>query len=242
MKILYMIYIFSLFFILNIENKAVKTSKSFVSTKQVISSNCYAKPKALLKNTQTEKSQTYKEQNYFPPQTFSSDPEIEKAVVNWYSKYLTAMNEPSLFCTKEKDEVYRISLFPAFGLPTTFRTKLSDRKEFLIFKQVNVKTIIKKDRDPVNIPGKLKINKTINLTEEQQKEFISYMKKMSFWSLSTTNDIIGEDGVIILIEGIKDGKYHVVKRWLPGAEKSIKDCYFYLFKISGLQSKTKGNH
>lgn len=239
MKNLYIVYIFSLFFILNIENKTVIISESFLSTKQLVSSNFYAKSKVLLKNTQTEKNETYKEQNYFPPQTFSSDPEVEKAVVNWYSKYLTAMNEPSLFCTKEKDEVYRISLFPAFGLPTTFRTKLSDGKEFLIFKQVNVKTIIKKDRDPINIPGKLKINKTINFTETQWKEFMSYIKKMSFWTLSTRSDVIGEDGVIILIEGTNEGKYHVIKRWLPGAEKPIQDFYFYLSKMSGLKSKTE---
>jgi hypothetical protein len=65
-------------------------------------------------------------------------------------------------------------------------------------------------------PGHLVENTSRPLTREQIDAFLVTTKKVGFWLLpSHENDEPGADGSEWIVEGVKEGKYHVVGRWSP---------------------------
>jgi len=45
---------------------------------------------------------------------------------------------------------------------------------------------------------------------------LAQLRRVDFWSLpSHTDEENGADGAEWIIEGVKEGKYHVVRRWSP---------------------------
>ena len=63
--------------------------------------------------------------------------------------------------------------------------------------------------------GGLLRNKQATLNEGETQEFLALLDKVDFWNLPTSIDHIGFGGNDVLFEGIKDGEYHIVYRWVP---------------------------
>jgi hypothetical protein len=65
--------------------------------------------------------------------------------------------------------------------------------------------------------GHLIENRTRRLTREQVRAFVDRVSSSEFWRLPTLENppIGGPDGSQWIIEGVKNGKYHVVDRWTP---------------------------
>src|SRR5262249_10845266 len=65
-------------------------------------------------------------------------------------------------------------------------------------------------------PGKLIQNDAWTLTKEQTDWFLELIEKNSFWKLPAKDETrMGCDGAQWIVEGVKNGKYHLVDRWTP---------------------------
>ena len=61
----------------------------------------------------------------------------------------------------------------------------------------------------------LSTNVSRAVPRERVQSFLRQVHELGFWSIATTlkGDQTGTDGSEWIIEGVKDGKYHVVERW-----------------------------
>jgi hypothetical protein len=65
-------------------------------------------------------------------------------------------------------------------------------------------------------PGTLIESTTRVLGISETKSFLSRVDNLGFWTApNPVNDQTGTDGSQWIIEGVKNGKYHVVDRWMP---------------------------
>jgi len=62
-------------------------------------------------------------------------------------------------------------------------------------------------------PGKLVESKNSELSTEDSKTLEQLIQKVSFFQLPTDDDVFGHDGDEWIIEGVSQGRYHVVVRW-----------------------------
>ena len=53
------------------------------------------------------------------------------------------------------------------------------------------------------------------LSEEQTDWFLGKIGENTFWKLPSIQETMGLDGSQWVIEGIKNGSYHLVDRWSP---------------------------
>ncbi|PYV47582.1 MAG: hypothetical protein DMG94_05690 [Acidobacteria bacterium] len=53
------------------------------------------------------------------------------------------------------------------------------------------------------------------MTQEQMDKFLERVKGAGFWEIPSYEKTWGLDGAQWIIEGVEDGKYHVVDRWTP---------------------------
>ncbi len=150
---------------------------------------------------------------YFPKGELDSDTQSEKRKQLWYSHALKILEEPSLLKLSENSgaESYRFLWLRTFKHPVAVRLDLkSDGTAVLTAKITD---------------GEAGFPYTVaHLTEsfahsaepEKIRSFLSKVKQVNFWSLpSHLHDQTGTDGSQWIIEGVKDGKYHVVDRWSP---------------------------
>jgi hypothetical protein len=171
--------------------------------------------------------------SYFPQDAFSTKRGNNKLIINWYSKHLKAMGEPSLFSTKEPNtEIYRFLWLRSFDPSLAIRIQKSGNSNLLTLKQLN-------ENGGSSNPSNLKLEKTKNITEDEWTTFIHYLYQASFWtgitrSESTKED--GEDGAQWVLEGVKNEKYRVIDQWSPETGDFREAC-LYLVKLSGLELK-----
>ena len=66
-------------------------------------------------------------------------------------------------------------------------------------------------------PGQVAIHRSITLSTEQFTELNRHLEQAAFWNMPVKENINGgvEDGDPLVLEGVKNGKYHVVRRVLP---------------------------
>jgi hypothetical protein len=162
---------------------------------------------------------------YFPSGVFSTDPEYDLEIATWYSTYLSAMKEPSLCSSLEPSctEVYRFLYLPSGSLPIAVRIQKCSSTYSIYYKKLTGNTV--KD------PGKLDLNLTTILTEEEWNKFNSYLTVDSFWNLKG-REVTGRfDTARWIIEANKNGKYHIVDQESPVSGKLWEGC-IYLIKIS----------
>jgi hypothetical protein len=64
-------------------------------------------------------------------------------------------------------------------------------------------------------------------------DFLHLLDKANFWHLPVRDERKGLDGSIVIIEGVKDGKYQVVKRWSP-EEGAYWEAAHFLVELANL--------
>ena len=82
-------------------------------------------------------------------------------------------------------------------------------------------------------PGKIKTNDEKGLSKVEVGKLLETIAENDFWSLPRTGGEIGLDGAQWIIEGVSDGKYHVVERWSPD-EGNVRGIGLYFLKMSSL--------
>jgi hypothetical protein len=149
---------------------------------------------------------------YFPKGTFSDDPGWDLFTAVWYSTHLKALNEPSLLhlSSKPSYESYRFVWLRTFRHPVTVRLDITVD---------GIGELTTKVSDGLGgyMPGEIIENFSRRLTRERTSLFLAGVEKNKFWELPSYDNSgpLGLDGSQWIIEGVKDGKYHVVDQWTP---------------------------
>ena len=156
---------------------------------------------------------------YFPKGVFSDDSQHDLFAANWYSKHLKALAEPSLLHLSKNPalESYRFIWLRTFHHPVIVRVNVRAGDAGELTSKV---ASGKGGYDP----GHLVENTSRPLTREQTETFLGRIKRVRFWELPSyeNSGTGGEDGAQWIIEGVKDGNYHVVDRWSP-VEGAVHD-------------------
>lgn len=151
----------------------------------------------------------------------------ERAIfsLQWYSKHLSALEEPVLKST-DTSKVYRFTYLRSFHHPIVIRLENND----------DVISIHWKVSDGAGgyEPGQIITNESKVLTLEDWNTFEAKIMTIKFWNTPTIerDELIGYDGAQWILEGAVPGKYHVVDRW-GGVE--IGHVCEALIKLTGME-------
>ena len=161
----------------------------------------------------------FAQEPYFPQGILEDNAQGDSFRSDWYSKHLKALEEPSLL-QKSKDstaESYRFVWLRTFHHPIIVRVDIQANGG------AELTTKVSSGAGGYE-PGKLVENTSRPLTQKQIEKFLATIQRLQFWELPTheTPETVGCDGSQWIIEGIKNGKYHVVDRWTP-AKGAIHD-------------------
>lgn len=165
---------------------------------------------------------------YFPAGIFSGDDSQNDFRTDWYSEHLTAMNEPSLlFPDDSQQESYRFLWLRSFHHPVAVRIWSSGQNQYVSVKELNGAGGYE--------PGKLINDGVYPVPKERWAECKRLLEEIGYWELPIVeDDLVGVDGAQWILEGMRDGRYHLVNRWTPESE-SYRELCLYLLKLSQLK-------
>lgn len=147
---------------------------------------------------------------YFPKGALSAKERSDNFKARWYSDQLKALDEPSLLEEAKNPslESYRFVWLRTFHHPVAVRLDMkADGSGVLTTKIASGAGGYE--------PGKLTKNTSLSLDRESVERFLGQIKSGGFWDLPSYDTVMGFDGAEWIIEGVKNGTYHVVNRWSP---------------------------
>jgi hypothetical protein len=169
---------------------------------------------------------------YFPPKTFvkyRDSTKVDSMEMNWYSSTLRILKEPVLYDETNKGEVFRFTCLRSHDAPFSIRVE----------KPVSgpAKLILKIANEPHGSQvEKLLINTTEELRPVQWEQIKNSAQTSDFWQMPVQIPRFGFDGSEWLLEGMSQGKYHVVNRWSPKQNEFHALC-LELVGLSGVKFK-----
>jgi hypothetical protein len=145
--------------------------------------------------------------SYFPAQTKVETGVATASEAQWLDKFLARMNEPELpgFTKDVNAEVYRMIILPTWGNSILVRVE----KHRTIYRL----SASRLDGQAGFELGKLVEAKNFELSQEDSKALDQLIRNVSFFQLPTEDGVLGTDGEAWILEGVSQGKYHVVHRW-----------------------------
>ena len=149
------------------------------------------------------------EVRYFPVgRLWPGLPDADLLVRQWYAKHLTVMEEPSLSCgALEETETYRFLWLRTFHNPIAVRV-------FRRGEEYGLEAVILDGAGGYE-PGHVSRRVTKALSGDQWRTVIAKLEEVQLWQMPTHEDkIVGTDGAQWIVEGRRDGRYHVVDRWI----------------------------
>ena len=147
-------------------------------------------------------------------------------VVRWYSEHLYAMKEPLLFNKNLNKEVYRFTWLRTFHNPIAIRIENTGKNYKLTWKLC--------DGAGGYEPGKLTINKSVEINPEKWDMFKSKLDSLDYWNMNLGRMSIGTDGAEWILEGVNKEKYNVVTIWSP-SKGNFYDACNYLLSLTDLE-------
>jgi hypothetical protein len=172
--------------------------------------------------------------SYFPVGTFQPDEVREKGLVNWYSRSLQEMAEPSFQTIVAANvESYRFLWLRSFHPGIAVRIWKCSRGFCLTAKQLDS---VDKYVDGKFVPSaRLSLNNSRSLSGDEWDRFLSLLDRAYFWTMPTVDGgPTANDGASWLLEGTRGSKYHVVDRQSPQTG-DYRDACLYLLKLSELK-------
>ncbi|HSB28695.1 MAG TPA: hypothetical protein VLE19_12600 [Pyrinomonadaceae bacterium] len=126
------------------------------------------------------------------------------------------------------DESYRLIWIPTFHAPVSARIWRSREKQFLVTKQLD-------GRGGYGM-GRLAFQDLRSLSDDEWNEFMRLLRQAGYWDLQSDDDSLPpQDGAAWIIEGVRNGKHHLVNRRAPSSE--FREACVYLVKLSGLKTE-----
>ncbi len=163
---------------------------------------------------------THAQEPYFPELVFRPNNEdLNSSIDEMTSVHLKAMKEPSLWQLSQKDRtahVYRFLWLASGQHPTCIRLTRTG-KDFALH-------VAGHDGPSGMTAGRLTLNKDMKLSAQQGEKLVGLLARTAFWTapveVKESRGIADGDG--IEIEGVKDGKYHVINRAGSATGESYK--------------------
>ena len=155
------------------------------------------------------------QERMFPRGSLGPTGDLDEFKNRWYSGNLKALQEPALYpMAKDKSiECYRFLWLRSFSHPISVRLSHHGKDEWIL------KLKIAGGAAGFH-PHSLIEEETMHLRDANIQEFLSQIDSLGFWKAPNPllNDQVGTDGSQWIIEGVKDGNYHVIDRWSPKVE------------------------
>lgn len=147
---------------------------------------------------------------FFPAFVFHDIEKHDQFVVDWYSKHLRAMNEPSLYDAARDTAVhqYRFLWLPTWGRPVAVRVEILPGGASLL----NL-TILSGSAGYA--PGEVKSQRSIQLSVLQTRGLLDSLDSINYWAMPSQDDVSVPDGERYILEAALGGRYHLVDRWSP---------------------------
>lgn len=164
---------------------------------------------------------------YFPVGIFGESPANSAYREDWYSSFLTAMDEPSLVESAKNSGVttYRFTLILSARAMSFRLTVYPGGTGSLTTKRV----VIYPDK-----PNSLRVEEA-SVSEEQVRQFLAMLEKNGFWSSEPERNNQKNrgrlEGMELILEGVHSRAYHVVDRWCPKDPDFVQAC-IYLMKLT----------
>ncbi len=150
---------------------------------------------------------------------------------DWYGKHLTAMEEPSLIGVYESEkEIYRFLWLRTFHRPIIVRVERSSNTTKLVFVEMSGTGGYE--------PGSLVRREEKTIGDGQWCDFLALLEKAGYWKLGDDDDS-GHDGARWILEGVREGRYHLVDRWTPD-DGDYRTACIYLLNLSGIDTDKLG--
>jgi hypothetical protein len=172
--------------------------------------------------------------SYFPTGVFLPDESREKALVEWYSRSLQEMAEPSFKSIVSANvESYRFLWLRSFNPGVVVRVWKCSREYCMTAKQLDsIDKFVGRKFVPT---AKLAINNSRSLSVDEWNSFLAVLDRSQFWSTPTVDGKeMADDGAEWVLEGAKGSQYHVVARQSPTNGDYYHACLF-LLKLSALK-------
>lgn len=168
---------------------------------------------------------------YFPAGVLGSTLSEDEFRTNWYSRNIKALHEPSLWEVSRqnpKAEVYRFLYVRTFDHPISIR--LVVRKSGSGW----INTHITGGAAGYD-PGRIVQYRISWLTKGKTQSFVTALNSADFWNMPThidpPKDVIQLDGAQWILEGVKNGQYHIVDRWSPEAADPVRAIGLLALKL-----------
>lgn len=148
---------------------------------------------------------------YFPPGVLGCTDQQEELLTRWYSDQLEALHEPSLWSlsgTASKITAYRFLWLRSFHPPVAIR--------IIINRDWTGSVVVKMASGTGGSdPGILVRAQTLPVGKHGTALLLARVVETHFWTLPTRAAPGGTDGAQWVLEGVEDGRYHIVERWSP---------------------------
>jgi len=153
----------------------------------------------------------------------SDDEYCNQLEIDWYSNTLKIMNEGSLCTRSSQEESYRFLWLRSFDNPIAIRVQRVGLHRLVVVKEL--------DLSPEHgLAGSLKTF-SFPLSEEEWNLFMRKLELACFWQMPTPNELMMCDGAEWIMEGRREGRFHVVDRQSPD-EGAYRDACLYLLRVS----------
>src|SRR5262249_48665876 len=142
-----------------------------------------------------------------PIQKKSGDEGVSDFEAKWFSKHLARMEEPRLpsAAADRSATIYRFTILPTWGNPIAVRVQKHDGLYSLAARRL--------DGQGGYDPGTVGERKDLELSKEDSESFDRLLSELKFFELPSDDGVMGFDGDEWILEGIAQGKYHVIRRW-----------------------------
>jgi hypothetical protein len=157
-------------------------------------------------------------QQYFPPGTFDENGRTNQFTVDWYSKNLKALGEPSLWELSQTDrtaEAYRFLWLRTNHHPVSVRIVMYAKSHVCGRARLFAKVASGKAGYD---PGRVNRRRHTNLMEGSARKLLKGVESVGFWTQPLHGPepkLITLDGAEWIVEGIKGGQYHIIDRYAP---------------------------
>lgn len=155
--------------------------------------------------------------NYFPAKVFDDCAELHNIRSQWYSKHLSAIQEPMLsdMTNTTGTECYRFLYLPTRGgHPVAVRATTSG-EVFTVHSTVL-------SGQGGYAPGAITSRSSTVMNKKESDALREMIDRVGLFKMLKTDDTRGRDGVEWVFEGTANGKYGVVTRWCPASYDTKK--------------------
>ncbi|HEV2615780.1 MAG TPA: hypothetical protein VGU63_04120, partial [Candidatus Acidoferrales bacterium] len=174
---------------------------------------------------------TFAQAPYFPKDAFAGEGRAGTFTTTWYSHALSALNEPSLWqlsTMNKQSTVYRFLWLRTFHHPVCVRVSIAPDGT------AEARVKVSSGAGGYD-PGHVIEDRTRTLSAIEVSDLLKLVSAANFWQLPTEGQTRGDDGAEWILEGVRNGQYHIVDRWTP-TKGAYRDLGLYFIKhVSGLK-------